>query len=126
MEELKRAFRPEFLNRVDDIIVFDRLNEPQICDIARLMLKNLCARTEQNGIKLDFSDEAIETIAKAGFDPVYGARPIRRVIQSEVEDRVAEGILSGEFKPGDIVKCGREEGKLIFKAESMSPYTAGT
>ena len=115
MEELKRAFRPEFLNRVDDIIVFDRLTEPQICDIARLMLKTLCARTEQNGIKLDFSDEAIEYIAKAGFDPIYGARPIRRVIQNEVEDRVAEGILSGDFKPGDTVKCGREDGKLVFK-----------
>ena len=116
MEELKRTFRPEFLNRVDDIIVFDRLTQPQICNISRLMLKNLCARTEQNGLKLEFSDAAIEYIANAGFDPIYGARPIRRVIQSEVEDRVAEGILSGDFKPGDIVKCDCEEGKLVFRS----------
>jgi len=116
MEELKRAFRPEFLNRVDDIIVFDRLSQTQICDIARLMLKNLCARTEQNGLKLDFSDTAIEYIANVGFDPIYGARPIRRVIQSEVEDRVAEGILSGDFKPGDTVKCDCEDGKLVFRS----------
>ncbi len=123
MEELKKAFRPEFLNRVDDIVVFDRLTESEICDITRLMLKNLCVRTGQNGIILAFSDGAIAHIAKAGFDPIYGARPIRRVIQSEVEDRVAEGILSGEFKSGDTVKCGCEDGKLVFQTENASRPT---
>ena len=113
-DELKKAFRPEFLNRIDDIIVFERLNREQVCRIARKMLDNLCARTAANGITLQFDEKAVAHVADAGFDEIYGARPLRRVIRSEAEDRIAEGILSGEFGQGCGVNCTCEDGKLIF------------
>lgn len=113
MEEVKRAFKPEFLNRIDDIIVFDRLSEENIKDIAKLMLKSLEKRLESNEITVTFSDEAISKIAKSGFDPVYGARPLRRAIQNEIEDMLSEEIIDGNIKNGDNVTVTVSDDKFV-------------
>lgn len=103
MDEVKRAFKPEFLNRIDEIIVFDRLSEENIESIARLMLSLLEERLNANEIKVDFSDDAVKKLAKEGFDPVYGARPLRRAIQSDIEDLLSEMIIDGDIKSNDSV-----------------------
>ena len=92
LAELRQTFRPEFLNRIDDIIVFRALTEQNIEEVARRMLKTVADRMETMDIHLDASDEAVKELAKEGFDPKYGARPLRRAIQSKVEDAVAEEI----------------------------------
>ena len=114
MEELKRAFRPEFLNRIDDIIVFERLNEENIRAIARLMLNELTKRLAANEIKAEFSDAAVAEIAKEGYDPTYGARPLRRAIQSKIEDMLSEEIIDGKITAGDEITVETDNG--AFKA----------
>ena len=104
MAELRQTFRPEFLNRIDDIIVFRALTEQDIEEVARRMLKTVAARMEAMDIHLDASDEAVKELAKEGFDPRYGARPLRRAIQSKLEDAVAEKMLDGTLKTGDTAK----------------------
>lgn len=100
MAEVKRAFKPEFLNRIDEIIVFDRLTQDEIKEIASLMLGSLKDRLAANGITVTFSDGAIERIADEGFDKLYGARPLRRAIQSRIEDMLSEKIIDGEISDG--------------------------
>jgi ATP-dependent Clp protease ATP-binding subunit ClpC len=103
MGELKRTFRPEFLNRVDDIIVFHQLTKDDIGKIAARMLDTVGRRIESLGVNISFDDSAVAQIASEGFDPVYGARPLRRAIQSKIEDALSEKMLSGEVKAGDTV-----------------------
>lgn len=103
MSEVKSTFKPEFLNRIDEIIVFDRLSEDNIREIARLMLKSLTKRLKDNDIDVTFTDDAVNKIAKEGFDPTYGARPLRRAIQSKIEDMLSEKIIDGEVKSGDNI-----------------------
>ena len=110
--ELKKHFRPEFLNRIDDTIVFHQLSEDEIKQIASLMLSTLTKRLAENGITATFTDEAVAQIAKEGFDPVYGARPLRRAIQSKIEDLLAEKMLENNIKEGDSVTVGVADGKL--------------
>lgn len=117
MGELKRTFRPEFLNRVDDIIVFHPLSEENIKSIVGVMLNALAKRLSQNSITLEVSDEAKSFLAKKGFDPVFGARPLRRSIQSMIEDRMAEEILEGRVKAGDTVYVDVAEDKLEFNVK---------
>ena len=113
MAELRQTFRPEFLNRIDDIIVFRALTEPDIEEVARRMLKTVANRMETMGIHLDADDAAVKELAKEGFDPKYGARPLRRAIQSKVEDAVAEKMLDGTLKEGDTAKLAVEDDKLV-------------
>ena len=113
MAELRQTFRPEFLNRIDDIIVFRALTEQNIEEVARRMLKTVADRMETMDIHLDASDEAVKELAKEGFDPKYGARPLRRAIQSKVEDAVAEKMLDGTLKTGDTAKLAVEDDKLV-------------
>mgnify|MGYP003210891871 CR=1 FL=1 len=108
-----RTFRPEFLNRIDEIIVFRALTEQDIEEVARRMLKTVAARMEAMDIHLDASDEAVKELAKEGFDPRYGARPLRRAIQSKLEDAVAEKMLDGTLKTGDTAKLAVEDDKLV-------------
>jgi len=117
MGELKRTFRPEFLNRVDDIIVFHPLSEENIKSIVGVMLNALAKRLSQNSITLEVSDEAKSFLAKKGFDPVFGARPLRRSIQSMIEDRMAEEMLEGRVKAGDTVYVDVVEDKLEFSVK---------
>lgn len=114
MGELKRTFRPEFLNRIDEIIVFHPLDEEHIKKIVRLMIDVLSKRLKQNGINLDVTDEATALLAKSGFDPVFGARPLRRAIQSMVEDKLAEEMLEGRVKTGDSVLLEVKDDQLAF------------
>ncbi|MHB8061397.1 MAG: ATP-dependent Clp protease ATP-binding subunit [Ruminiclostridium sp.] len=104
MGELKKTFRPEFLNRIDDIIVFHPLTEDNIKEIVGLMLEVLIKRLKQNEIEMQISEETMVHLAKKGYDPIFGARPLRRAIQSIVEDKLAEEMLEGKIKAGDSIK----------------------
>ena len=116
LSELKRVFRPEFLNRIDDIIVFHQLEEEHIKQIATLMMGKLIERLKANNIAVNITDPAKTVLAKEGFDPVYGARPLRRAIQAKIEDKLAEEMLEGKIKPGDAVTIsGRGDDILIKK-----------
>ncbi|MBR4030361.1 MAG: ATP-dependent Clp protease ATP-binding subunit, partial [Clostridia bacterium] len=117
LSDLKHTFRPEFLNRVDDIIVFNRLNKDEIIKIADKMLKSLFERLEANDIHATITDEAVSFLADAGFDVVYGARPLRRAIVSKVEDMLAEAMLEGTVKSGDNIKLMLENDKIIVNKE---------
>lgn len=121
MGELRNTFRPEFLNRVDDIIVFHRLTKPQIKEIAARLLGNLQKRIETMDIHVSFSDEAIEKIADAGFDEVYGARPLKRAIQSQIEDTLSEAMLRGEVKAQHSYTCRVEDDGFTFTEDGASP-----
>lgn len=128
MSELKKAFRPEFLNRVDEIVVFTSLSDEQIAGIVDLMVWDLRNRLIAQGMSIELSDEAKAYIAKKGTDPIYGARPLRRAIQTLIEDPLSEELLAGDWQAGDIIKCDfepnateegstEEEGKLVFSKE---------
>ncbi|MCL2421614.1 MAG: AAA family ATPase, partial [Defluviitaleaceae bacterium] len=115
MDEVKQLFRPEFINRIDDIIVFHPLDREDVKQIAALRLKETAARVLHNvGITMEYSDEAADHIAKEGYDPIYGARPLLRVIQSQIEDELAEAVLSGRYKEGDTIKAELKDGKIVF------------
>ena len=115
MTDLKRTFRPEFLNRIDEIIVFRQLTEDNIRQIARRMLDVTGARMAQQGITLAADDDAVAELARDGFDPQYGARPLRRAIQSMVEDAVAEKMLEGQLKSGDTAHVRLKDGKVVIE-----------
>lgn len=121
MGELRNTFRPEFLNRVDDIIVFQRLTKENIKEIASRLLAVLQKRVEDMGIDVTFSDEAVSKIADAGFDDVYGARPLKRAIQSRIEDALSEEMLKGNVKKGGKYICNVKDDKFVFdKAEEKT------
>jgi ATP-dependent Clp protease ATP-binding subunit ClpC len=115
MGELKKTFRPEFLNRVDEVIVFHPLDEGHIKSIVGIMLDVLVKRLKQNAITVEVDDEVTSHLAKKGFDPVFGARPLRRSIQSMIEDKLAENMLEGKIKTGDIVKVTLNGDQIEFK-----------
>ena len=115
MEELKRSFRPEFLNRIDDIIVFHQLEEEHLKEIVEIMLKSLLKRIGEMNIEIIVTDQAKTLLMKKGFDTQYGARPLRRAITKLVEDQLSEEILRGNVKAGSKVQIAAEEGKLKFK-----------
>jgi ATP-dependent Clp protease ATP-binding subunit ClpB len=123
-EEMKEAvmeivgghFRPEFINRVDDTIVFHPLQRDQIRRIARLQVDILARRLEDQGMDLELTPEALDLLGNLGFDPVYGARPLKRVIQQRLENPLAQEILAGRFAPGDTIHTEVENTELIFTA----------
>ncbi|NLW21276.1 MAG: ATP-dependent Clp protease ATP-binding subunit [Clostridiales bacterium] len=114
LDEIKRVFRPEFLNRLDEIIVFHALSDEEIGQIAHLMLDVIIKRMQEKQIALSFTEDAVALLAKAGFDPQYGARPLRRAIQRMVEDALSEQLVSGALKEGDSVRMHAEGDKLGF------------
>ncbi len=117
LNELKSAFKPEFLNRVDDIIVFKKLNKQEIGQIAEKMLKTLSDRLKDLEIMIEFDKSAVDEVAESGFDAVYGARPLRRAIQNRIEDVLSEKILDGSILKNTKVKCLFENNEFIFKTE---------
>ena len=121
MDEVRQIFRPEFLNRVDEIIVFHALTETEIDQIARLLLDQVCLRLEDRGIRLEVGEEALRLISKAGYDLKYGARPLRRAIQRLVEDALSEEILLGDVRLGDKVLASVEDEKLKFTSMPEQP-----
>ncbi|MCL2045586.1 MAG: ATP-dependent Clp protease ATP-binding subunit [Oscillospiraceae bacterium] len=117
MEEVKRLFKPEFLNRIDDVIVFHKLSREDIREICWKMLETVNSRMEAIGIKMTIEDAAIDLLAETGFDPVYGARPLRRAIQSAIEDTAAEKMLEGSIKDGETLVITVKDGVLEFISE---------
>ena len=115
MEALKATFRPEFLNRLDEIIVFNKLTGEDIEKITSLMLAEVKKRIDALGITVTFTPEVVAHLAKEGFDPVYGARPLRRAIVHQVEDSFSEAMLQGHVKAGDTVEAVLKEGKIQYK-----------
>jgi len=114
MEVVGQHFRPEFINRVDDLVVFHPLDREQIRQIAGIQLGMLRKRLENTGLSLEISDEALDLLAKAGFDPVYGARPLKRAIQQSIENPLAQRILAGDFPSGETVNIEVENGVFSF------------
>lgn len=114
MEELKHSFRPEFLNRIDETIVFRSLEKEELHEIVKIMSQSIIERLKEQDIMLKITPAAIDVIGKVGFDPEYGARPIRRALQREVEDRLSEALLTGEIKLGDKVTIGASKGKITL------------
>ena len=117
LEELKKTFRPEFINRVDDIIVFSKLTLDEIKQIAGKMLENLKVRLSNLNITISFTDAVLVALAERGFDPIYGARPLRREIQSEIEDSLSEKILDNTIKNGDKVVCDYKDNMFTFSTQ---------
>src|SRR3546814_1050063 len=113
-EELKRHFKPEFLNRVDDVIVFPQLNKDELRQIVGLFTKRLGERLLDRDMTVEVSDAAKDKLIEIGFDPTLGARPLRRAMQREVEDRLSEQILHGELEPGHHVKVDVADGQFTF------------
>jgi len=122
IEEMKKVFRPEFLNRVDEVIVFHSLSSAQILQIVDLMLNRVRVQLKAQGMSLEASDDVKEVLAKEGFDPAFGARPLRRAVQKVIEDPLSEEILLGRFTDGDTILAELEDGKVVFKkAEKAEP-----
>jgi ATP-dependent Clp protease ATP-binding subunit ClpC len=119
LDELKKAFRPEFLNRIDETVVFHLLEQDEIHKIVKIMSKKVIKRLKGQGIRLKITAAAIDVIGKAGFDPEYGARPIRRALQREVEDLLSESLLSGEFEIGDQITIGAKKGAIVLNVKKM-------
>jgi ATP-dependent Clp protease ATP-binding subunit ClpB len=116
MAEVKTQFRPEFVNRIDEVVVFHSLADEHIRSIARIQLDYLRRRVAKMDYVLDVSDAAVAELAKVGFDPVYGARPLKRAIQSEIENPLARAILEGRFAPRDAIRIDWRGGKMTFEA----------
>jgi ATP-dependent Clp protease ATP-binding subunit ClpB len=115
MAMLKENFRPEFLNRLDDTVLFKPLTEGEIGQIVELLLNDLRKRLAARDIKLEVSDEVKKHIVEEGFDPVYGARPLKRFIQQHFETQLARSLISGEITDGSTVRAGLKNGKLVFQ-----------
>jgi len=120
MSELKKTFRPEFLNRIDDIIVFHPLTEDNIREIVRLMTDVLVRRLKANEIDLEIGDDVLNHLAKKGYDPLYGARPLRRAIQTMVEDKLAEEMLEGKVKAGDSIILSMDGENIVITKKNRS------
>jgi ATP-dependent Clp protease ATP-binding subunit ClpB len=120
--QLREHFRPEFLNRIDEIIVFKPLSEPQLAEIVKLLLKGVERRLAEARISLEMTDAARAFVAREGYDPTYGARPLRRAIQRSIENPLARAILAGEFHAGDTVRIDVRDGQLVFeKTDGPAP-----
>ncbi|WP_233005504.1 ATP-dependent protease ATP-binding subunit ClpC [Exiguobacterium aurantiacum] len=119
MEELKKAFRPEFLNRIDEITVFHSLQKEHIQEIVKLMAETLTKRLGEQGIDFSLTESALEKIAEVGYDPEYGARPLRRALQREVEDRLSEAMLSGSITKGSKVALDVQDGEFVVRNEGV-------
>ena len=115
MAEVKTHFRPEFVNRIDEVVVFHALGEDSIKSIARIQLGVLQKRLSKMDYGLDVSDAVLGELAKVGFDPVYGARPLKRAIQSEIENPLAKAILEGRFSPKDSIRVDYRGGRMLFE-----------
>jgi ATP-dependent Clp protease ATP-binding subunit ClpC len=119
MGELKKSFRPEFLNRIDEVIVFHQLDEKHIAQIVTLMADDLRKRLNEQDVDFELSDAAKAFLAKEGYDPLYGARPLRRAIQKHIEDRLSEELLRGTVKKGDKLLIDEQDGDLVVKPISL-------
>ena len=114
IDDLKQLFRPEFLNRLDDIIIFKSLDRKQIKEIVKILLDDVIKLMKAQRIKIRFDDDVIDYLANIGYEPEFGARPMRRVIQKEIENKLANDILAGKFKEGDTVSVQLKNKQIIL------------
>ena len=114
-EALRNHFRPEFLNRIDEIIIFDRLTEADLDEIVKIQLGRVCARLEKKGVHISLTEAAERDLASEGYDPAFGARPLKRVIQRRILDPLSLEILEGNFKEGDRIEIDHSNGAFTFK-----------
>lgn len=124
IEELKKAFRPEFLNRIDETVVFKSLDKEELHEIVKIMSKSVVARLKEQDVTVKITPSAIDVIAKVGFDPEYGARPIRRALQKEIEDRLSEALLSNQIALGDHITIGATKGKITLNVKNPKEKVA--
>ncbi len=122
-EQMREHFRPEFLNRIDEIVVFEALDKEQLAEIAELQLERLRARLAERKLSLELTDAAKEVLAEAGWDPTYGARPLKRALQRLVENPLAQRLLEGEFAEGETIRVDAQNGELVFE-HAASPAAA--
>jgi ATP-dependent Clp protease ATP-binding subunit ClpC len=129
MNELKRVFRPEFINRIDEIVVFHSLNREEVAQILEIMIGEVRQRLSDMNISVEFTKSAKDYLIENGYDVKFGARPLRRLIQKEIEDRLAMQILKGKFKTGDKIVVGLRNNKINFrtkdKQQKRKPEPAG-
>ena len=116
-EELKRAYRPEFLNRIDEKVVFHSLTQEDMQEVVKIMIKPLIARLAEKGITLKVQPAALRYLAEKGYDPEMGARPLRRTLQTDVEDKLAEMLLGGELDDAKTLKIGCRKNQLVFTVD---------
>ena len=121
MGVVQAHFRPEFINRLDEIVVFRALDKAQIRQIARIQCDHLAKRLAERQLTLKLSDKALDLLGNVGFDPVYGARPLKRAIQQQLENPLAREILEGRFQPGDVIDVDATGGKLVFAETARKP-----
>jgi ATP-dependent Clp protease ATP-binding subunit ClpB len=127
MAEVKSSFRPEFVNRIDEIVVFQPLDQAQIANIARIQMRSLEARLAKLDIRLDVDEAALKAVAAAGFDPVYGARPLKRAIQQQIENPLAKEILGGKYAAGDTIRVKAAGNEIAFeKGRAAKPAERAT
>jgi ATP-dependent Clp protease ATP-binding subunit ClpB len=124
MEVVGQHFRPEFINRVDDVVVFHPLGREQIRSIASLQVDILRSRLRERDIQLELTDAALDHLGEAGFDPVYGARPLKRAIQNQLENPLAQEILAGRFGPGDLIRVDVDQDRLVFTSGASTASVA--
>jgi ATP-dependent Clp protease ATP-binding subunit ClpC len=124
LDEIKKFFRPEFLNRIDGTVVFHALSREHMSDIVELDLKDVASGLLEKGINFEVTDEAKEWIADKGYDPVFGARPLRRVVQDTVEDKLSDGVLEGIFNPGDTAVVELQEGEIVVRSKPPIPASS--
>ena len=120
MEVVRQQFRPEFINRIDEAVVFHALDQAQIRDIARIQAQMLVTRLAERQIGLTLDDSALDQLAAAGFDPVYGARPLKRALQTMVENPLARELLDGSFVAGDRIRVFAEDGGIRFARDAAA------
>jgi ATP-dependent Clp protease ATP-binding subunit ClpC len=125
MQIIRHHLRPEFINRIDEIIILRALTREQISEIARLLLERTERRLRAQDIEVEFTDEAVELVAEEGFDPEFGARPLRRTIQRKIDNQLSKMVLDGSLEPGDKVVVGAEEGRLTFEVVEGTAVVGG-
>jgi ATP-dependent Clp protease ATP-binding subunit ClpB len=114
MDGVRATFKPEFINRLDEIVEFSQLSRDEIAAIVRLQAEKLVARVRERGVEIEVTDDALTLLGNLGYDPTYGARPLKRVIQKQLVDKLALKLLDGEFRPGDTVLVDAASGELTF------------
>jgi ATP-dependent Clp protease ATP-binding subunit ClpC len=125
MQIIRHHLRPEFINRIDEIIILRALTREQISEIARLLLERTERGLRAQDIEVEFTDEAVELLAEEGFDPEFGARPLRRTIQRKIDNQLSKMVLDGSLEPGDKVVVGAEEGRLTFEVVEGTAVVGG-
>jgi ATP-dependent Clp protease ATP-binding subunit ClpB len=124
-EELLSHFKPEFINRLDDIVRFKSLSREQLGEIVDLQVARVIARVRERGVEVTLTDTARELLGDLGYDPTYGARPLRRVIQKQLTDRLALSLLEGSLRPGDAIRVDAADGKLAFEPQPAGAALPG-